>query len=104
MTVPFLVTEEHLDQPIIGYVIELLVKENDNRSENSTLVQSITSSFGNLEEKHVKQLVNLIETNDSDFLCEVKSVKRDIVVPAGTTSRVPCRANTGSVATGMPVQ
>ena len=80
VTVSFLVTKEHLDQPIIGYnIIELLVKDNENFSENSTLVQSVTSSFGNLEEKHVRQLVNLIKSNDSDVLCEVKSVKRDIV-------------------------
>jgi hypothetical protein len=67
------------------------------------LVQSLTSSFENLKEEHAKQLVNLIETNDSDFLCEVKSVKRDIVIPKGTTARVPCRENTGSVTTTMPV-
>ena len=49
----------------------MLVKDNyDNLSENSTLVQSITSSFENLEENQARQLVNLIETNDSDFLCE----------------------------------
>ena len=104
VTVSFLVTEEHLDQPIIGYnVIELLVKENDNRSKNPSLVQSLNSSFENLKEEHAKQLVNQIETNDSDFLCEVKSVKRDIVIPKGTAARVPCRANTGSVTTTMPV-
>ena len=104
VTVPFLVTEEHLDQPIIGYnVIELLVKDNDNVPKNPTLVQSITNSFENLKEEHAKQLVNMIETNDSDFLCAVKSVKRDIVIPKGTTTRVPCRANTGSVTTTMPV-
>ena len=104
ITVPFLVTEEHLDQPIIGYnVIELLVKDNDNLSKHSTLVQSITSSFGNLQEQ-AKQLVNLIETNDdSDFLWEVKSSKWNIVIPKNTTVRVPCRANTGSVTTAMPV-
>ena len=104
VTVPFLVTEEHLDQPIIGYnVIELLVKDNDNRSKDPSLVQSLTSSFENLKEEHAKQLVNLIETNDSDFLCEIKSIKRDIVIPKGTTARVPCRANTGTVTTTMPV-
>ena len=104
VTVPFLVTEEHLDQPIIGYnVIELLVKDNDNRSKNPSLVHSLTSSFENLKEEHAKQLVNLIEMNDSDFLCEVKSVKRYIVIPKGTTARVPCRANTGSVTTTMPL-
>ena len=105
VTVPFfLVADEHLDQPIIGYnVIELLVKDNDNRSKDPSLVQSLTSSFKNLKEEHAKQLVNLIETNDSDFLCEIKSIKRDIVMPKGTTARVPCRANTGSVTTTMPV-
>lgn len=103
VTVPFLVTEERLDQPIIGYnVIELLVKDSDNLA-NSTLVQNVTSSFENLPEEHAKQLVNLIETNDSDFLCEVKSVKRDVIIPKNTTVSVSCRANTGSVTTAMPV-
>ena len=61
VTVPFLVTEEHLDQRIIGYnVIELLVKDGDNLS--NTLVHSITNSFVGLKEEHAKQLVHLIET------------------------------------------
>ncbi len=71
--------------------------------KNPTLVQSITNSFENLKKEHAKQLVNLTETSDSDFLCAVKSVKRDIVIPKGTTARVPCWANTGSVTTTMPV-
>ena len=56
-----------------------------------------------MKEEHAKQLVNLIETNDSDFLCEIKSIKRDIVIQKGTTARVLCLANTGSVTTTMPV-
>ena len=72
-------------------------------SKNSTFVQSLTSSFKNFKEERAKQSVNLIETNDLDFLCEVKSVKRDIAIPNGTTARVTGRANTGSVTTTMPV-
>lgn len=104
VTVPFLVTQEYLEQPIIGYnVIELFVKDNDNRLNSSTVVQSISSSFRNMQEKDAKQLINLVQTNNSHFFCEVKSTKRDIVIPRGTTSQLPCQANTGGVNTAIPV-
>ena len=67
VSVPFLVTEKHLDHPIIGYnVIELLIKDNE---KEPTLVQNIIRSFVNLREEQAKQLVNLIETKDPKFLC-----------------------------------
>lgn len=93
-----------MEQPIIGYnVVELFVKENDDLLDSSTVVQSVSSSFSNVQKNDAKQLINLIQTNSSDVFCEVKSTKRDVVTPQGTTTRVPCRANTGCVTTAMPV-
>ena len=68
---------------------------------SSTVVQSISSSFSNVQENGAKQLINLIY--NSDVFCEVKSTKRDVVIPKGTTTQAHCRANTSSVTTAMPL-
>ena len=105
VTVPFLVTPEQLQQPIIGYnVIELFVQSEDNNSlGSSTTVQSITASFNNVGEENAEQLVNLIYSKDEGFLCPVKTSKRHVTIPKGQTVTVACRANTGAIESTRPV-
>ena len=105
VTVPFLVTPEQLQQPIIGYsVIELLVQSEDNSSlGSSTTVQSITASFNNVWKENAEQLVNRIYSRDEGFLCPVKTSKRHVTIPKGQTVTVACRANTGAIESTRPV-
>ena len=66
LAVSFLVIDQSLDSPIIGFnVIEEIVK---NSSEDAVLHQEITSSFTELNEKNASSLVNFIQgRNQSDL-------------------------------------
>lgn len=102
--VPFLVTKENIEQPIIGFnVIELIVKETDNNAGGDKLVESITNSFRLSKNSDIPALVNLIRTKDSNELCLVKSAKKTHMIPAGQTVRLPRRANTGPIHRKTPV-
>ena len=91
ITVPFLVTEEQLDCPIIGYnLIELFVKDNGPEQ----VLPAVTKSF-NHNNTDARTLVNFINNNTTDSLCAVRTSKRKMVIPRGQSVTVPCRANTG---------
>ena len=66
LAVPFLVTDQSLDTPIIGFnVIEEIVKTS---SEDAVLHQENTSSFTKLNGKNASALVNFIQSrNQSDL-------------------------------------
>ena len=101
--VPFLVTKENIDQPLIGFnVIELIVKE-DHGKRDDKLVEKLENSFIHCERKNIPALVNFIRSSDCDELCVVKSTKTTCIIPAGQTVPVPCRANTGPIQRKTPV-
>ena len=100
--VPFLVTREKLELPIIGYnVIELIVNGNHNTEES--LAEGMTKSFRNSSPENILALINFIQASQPDELCTLKSSKRLLVVPKGQTVQVHSRANTGPVSRRMPV-
>ncbi|CAB3983154.1 Transposon Ty3-G Gag-Pol poly [Paramuricea clavata] len=104
VTVPFLVTPEQLEQPIIGYnVIELFLQEGENYSDNLAVAHHIVSSFNNVGVKDAEQLINIIQRNDGELFCQVKTSKRHITIPKKATKTVPCRANTGTIENTRPV-
>ncbi|CAB3983474.1 Retrovirus-related Pol poly from transposon [Paramuricea clavata] len=104
VTVPFLVTPEQLEQPIIGYnVIELFLQEGENYSDNLSVAHHIVSSFNNVGVKDAEQLINIIQRNDEELFCQVKTSKRHITIPKKATKTVPCRANTGTIENTRPV-
>ena len=98
ITVPFLVTNEKIDSPILGYnVIEELVKHDDNS------VEAIYSSFpGNGKDK-LDALVNFIQSSNSESICGIRTGKKDMIIPKNKTVYVTCRANTGPVEQTTPV-
>ena len=100
--VPFLVTREKLELPIIGYnVIELIV--NGNRNTEESLAEGMTKSFRNSSPENILALINFIQASQPDELCTLKSSKRLLLVPKGQTVQVHSRANTGPVSRRMPV-
>ena len=102
--VPFLVTKENIDQPVIGFnVIELIVKEDRGKRDDDKLVEKLENSFTHCERKNIPALVNFIRSRDCDELCVVKSTKATCIIPAGQTGQVPCRANTGPIQRKTPV-
>ena len=91
--VPFLVTAESIDMPIIGInVIEQIVC-NDS-ADNPDSESCFSKVFVNTKSKNAEALVSLIRTiATEDKLGSVKSSKRDFVIPKNKTVEVPCRAN-----------
>ena len=101
LTVPFLVTDQSLDTPIIGFnVIEEIVKTS---SEDAMLHQEITSSFTELNGKNASALVNFIQNRNQSDLCLIKTMKHDTIIPPRQSQSVTCRANTGPVERTTPV-
>ena len=102
--VPFLVTEEDIEQPIIGFnVIELMVKNTEGEVDGDKLLGRMMKSFHRSRDSDIQALIGIIRANDSGDLCLVKSTKKSRIVPAGQTVRLPCRANTGPVHRKTPV-
>lgn len=108
LSVPFLVTREKLDMPLIGYnVIEELVKGNIKTIPASgpynLLLQSISSSFHDTDIHKAEALVNFIQTSNTSELCHIRTGKSNIVIPKDSGIDIPCRANTGPLEQKIPV-
>lgn len=99
LKVPFLVTNDELDRPIIGYnVIEEVITSSDNDSLRTQVVKQAIPNI-----KDADALVTFIQNASSDYMCNVKTNKKDIVIKKGTSTRVSCRANTGAILSATPV-
>ena len=107
MSVPFLVSKDALDHPIVGYnVIEEIVKNPVSDSPNNheeTLVNALSTSLPSAKQENVKALIGLIRTNTSSELCRVKVTKKDVVVPKNETMVVSCSVSTGPTESRLPV-
>ncbi|CAH3182832.1 unnamed protein product [Porites lobata] len=101
--VPFLITRENIDQPIIGFnVIELMVWNTEEENDD-VLLNGMSKSFKLSKSGDTQVLISLIRTSNSDELCQVKSSKKPQILPAGQTVHLPCRANTGPIHRKTPV-
>ena len=98
--VPFLVTEEVMDMPLVGSnAIEEIVKKEASECEES-IVEMVKGSF-EVTEKNAKSIVNLIqkkaERSENETLGEVKVGGKDVVVPRGSNLKLKCIARCGPV-------
>ena len=59
------------------------------------MIQCIATRLSSVGEKDAAKLVNLIQSDNYEFLCQVKTTKRHVTVPKQTIITVPCRENTG---------
>ena len=104
LLVPFLVTEEVLEMPLIGYnVIEEIMKDQTGAEFLQRQVEDVTLAFTGLNTDDSKTLVNFILNNQETELCPVRTTKRDVTIPKGQTIKIPCRLNTGPVERRTPV-
>jgi len=98
MLVPFLVTSEMLDCPILGYnVIEQLVSQDQNPRP------IIYKSFPGKDKAKLDALVNFIQSSSSDAICKLRTGRKNVVIPKDSTVAVSCRANAGPVYKQTPV-
>ena len=94
LIVPFLVTKDDMDLPLIGYnVIEEHLRSKNNDTNLSTLIRC----FPTTKPSNVEALVNFIQSTSEQYLCSVKTSKRDVVIPKGKCLKIPCRVNLGPV-------
>ena len=93
--VPFFITTENLDYPIIGF--NVIQKLTDKDCENNEMLSNCLKSSLPPETKSedIAALIDLVKNVDSTDVCFMKTVKRDITIPKGSVVKVPCRANTG---------
>ena len=98
LMVPFLVTEEEVEIPLVGYnVIEEVAK---HEKDKLALIGMIESSMGKSKKK-AEALVNLIQKkancDEPDCLGGVKTGNKDVVIPKGRNLKLHCVARCGPV-------
>ena len=76
LLVPFLVTAEKLECPILGYnVIEELVSQDQNPNP------TIYKSFPGTDKTKLDALVNFSQSSSSDAICKVRTGRKDVIIP-----------------------
>ena len=92
--VPFLVTTEKLQQPILGFnAIEVIM---DAQKNTEALVKRFSMLFKSSNTDNVKQFVHLIQPSD-DKQALVRVRGKNVIIPAGRIVQVPCKTDLGFV-------
>ena len=101
LIIPFLVSPETVDYPLLGYsVIEEAVKLD----HDVACPELLHESFPMIADDQLESLVNFIKSKHSDTeLCSVRSDKNDAVFPKGTSVAISCRVNHGPIDKRTPV-
>ena len=97
LSVPFLVTQQNLDLPLIGYnVIEQYSKMPNFQGFSS-------ESFTGVMPHKVDALLSLLQDAKESCLCIIKSRKRNQVIPKGQSIILSLHADVGPIKTSIPV-
>ena len=84
LTVPFLVTQESILQPIIGYnVISHVMQSPENTFS--------TTTFPGLNEAQINKLSALLSTVPERYISEVRTTKQGVTLRANSVTAVPCK-------------
>ena len=107
LLVPFLVTEEEISMPMIGYnVIEELVKGEIQHS-NPNIAEMLGGALRDVSKKKVEGLINMIQKKVSytepESIGGVKVGRKDIVIPIGTNMKMKCISHCGPIRVDTPV-
>lgn len=88
--VPFLITNEEISRPILGYnLIEYLVS---NFKDVVDLPASMTQIFGGLSAENSQVMVNLVESTTSiTAISQAAKLDRKCVIAPGTVRKVRCK-------------
>lgn len=97
ISVPFLVSTLPMDMPIIGYnVIEEIVKGFPESMEHE-LASALSISFNKENSPNISELVNFLQATRKQDLCDLRTIKKDVVIPKSSFATVTCRANTAYI-------
>ena len=93
--VPFLVTTEKLQQPILGFnAIKVIM---DAQKNTEALVKMFSMLFRSSNTNNVKQFVYLIQERSDDKQALVRVRGKNVIIPAGRIVQVPCKTDVGFV-------
>ena len=103
--VPFLVTIGKINVPIIGFNVICELTRNKNgtiEADNRELLTGIERTFPVLKDGKGQAFINIIkECTEEDYVCTVKTNKKDIIIPRKSSVSVPCCGNGGFVPNSM---
>ena len=102
LSVPFFVTAEKVGEPIVG----LMSLQRFPCIQNSMVCKVETCQLNlrnRCQVKNVDAFVNLIQTQTDVDLCNVKTAKGGIKVPAGKNRTDKCYGKTGPIESRHPV-
>lgn len=105
LTVPFLVSTQPMELPIIGYnVIEEVIRNGEHSGMTNTILNSIFAAcLGGKGSENTEALINLVQSSTQPMeLCMLKTIKKNVVVPKNKSILVACRANTRSLDVDTP--
>ena len=95
--VPFVITSETLQEPIVGYnAIKLLVSQDDA----TRLVRALKDTPGTCQSSMAALVSTLKEADIMDVEAKVRG--KDLTLPAGRIVSVPCKARIGHLCTRQP--
>ena len=98
LEVPFLVTDEQIIQPIVGFnVIAEMV-----RGAGNSAVDFLTHIFPRLRTAQVESLNTILQHDEETTLSDVKSLKNGCIVPAGSSVLLTCKIATTVVEKTTP--
>ena len=99
ISVPFLVSNDRMDEPIVGFnVISHLVTTG-----NGVTPGHLRQSFPTLGEKTVDAVIKTLMTTDTHKISKVKLHKFDSMIKAGASISLPCRISQVVLSRQSPV-
>ena len=99
LIVPFLVVNDDIEMPIIGFnVISEVTK-----MKSLFRLEDILCSALNVSEEKAAAVINLLTNVEDESLALVRSCKQNVKIPAGSTMKLKCRAKVGTVTDSIPV-
>ena len=103
LSVPFFVTSEKIAEPIIGFNVIPEISKNPEEygMQEEDLALELKKSMEGVQ--NMDTFVNLIQTQTTVDLCNIKTAKRGIKLPAGKNGTLKCYANTGPIDSRRPV-
>jgi hypothetical protein len=98
VSVPFFVTRENLELPLVGFNVIKHMINSGTLQEND-----IPTSFVGINTHKAVTLLNLVKEINHGELCLVKTPKKDTVILRGQVAKIRCRVNTGPLSQLTPV-
>ena len=90
LEVPFLVTQEQIVDPIIGFNV---LQEMIGETEADQGISNLRHAFQHLTEAQTEALVNCLLKKDTHAFATVTTFKNAVVVKAGASISIPCRVD-----------